>query len=357
MRHIISILVFSNALVAIGQSPVIGTAQFFQLGQTYIRDNYIPETGFEDQLIQATGPDYTIDLTPLSSALVYGTEEVIREEATGPYMFYPDYYDTANVQITVQTGEFEFGTFLFLEEPGIIRHVGGQPNGVTWMNEAVWMRYPDNSFPLELQDNMTYGFEMAGIIDGEWSDVSGSDEHYVSGSSTTDVDGYGTITMPDGLVIDNTLRIRTAHAYVDSNALFGVNAYNDSIYTWYAEGRSGPLMTLRRGNHVLGSGYVSHLPLTVYRQSSTQSISAQPEVPEPSVFPNPFNAHAVLLWPVGDGNEPVIITDVQGRVVQHGQLRAGRLELNADRFTPGLYLYVIGDGPDQPTAHGRFVVH
>lgn len=354
MRHIFPILMLCTPGYATSQSPVIGTAQFFEFGQTYVRDGYDPPEEFEEELVQASGPDYTIDLSPVSSMFLYHTEQVVRGSALEDYGNYTEYYDTANTRISVHHGQFAgMSIFLFLVDTVGIRYVGGQPNGSTGFGELAFMRYPDNGFPLELEDDMSFGFTHLDTIHGQLADGSGSDEHYFSGTSTIEADGYGTIIMPDGQVIPNTLRLRNTIAGIDSNGFFGLTKVYETIYTWYAEGISCPIMSL--GGYALSAGYLATSNLAVYRQSGELAIPSRPGAAPPSVFPNPFAEEALLTWPGAEGS--VTITDAQGRVVWCDRLRSGRLRLQGTQFAPGLYAYVIGGGGDPWTAHGTFIVH
>ena len=354
-------LLFFIAFVAIGpsngQSPVIGAGQFFAVGQHYLRDNYDPQPVLAAELAASGIAGYALDLSPLNSAVLYNTDSVVCMTAPGSYLYYTDYYDTANVMLQVHD---EFGgitMFLFLTESDRVRHVGGGANGTSSMNETIFQQYPTNAFALVLQDGISHGFEHAEVIDGFWVDASGSDDHYVNGSLTMEADGYGSITMPDGALIENTLRLRSVMTYLDSNAVFGVTTHQDTLFTWYAEGLDGPLMTMARGHYALTSGYVSPLPLTVYRQEAPNSVHG-PEAAtfRPQVFPNPFTEEAMVdLGGFGPGAKHVTITDAQGRVVVQRSIADDRMILDANGFSPGLHVLRVSR-TDGLTAMGRFVV-
>lgn len=272
MRNLLSPFLLISVSGLSAQAPIIGAAQFFQEGPVYIRDNYDPPPNFISELVQSAGPGYSVDLSPVNSMFLYATDELTRTPASGPYLFYPDYYDTANVRLYVHQEQTDFGTFLFLSNADGVQYVGGQPNGVTWSMESAFMRYPDAHLTLELSEGMTYGYVHQGTMNGQWLDASGSDDHYVEGSYTVEADGYGSIQMPDGTVITNTLRLRTTVAYTDSNALFGITDHSDTIYTWYAQGISGPLLTLSVGFQPMTGGYISFFPLAVYHPVALTGI-------------------------------------------------------------------------------------
>ncbi len=344
MRNILSSLTLLTVLPAIAQSPVIGTAQFFQPGPTYIRDNYDPPPAFIDALVMASGPGYSIDLSSVNTMFLYGTEELTRVPASGPYFYYPEYYDTANVRLFVHQEQTDYGTFLFLTNEEGIHYIGGQPNGVTWPVESIFMRYPDHSFPLELEDSMTYGYVHQADIIGEWNDASGSDEHFVTGSCMTEADGYGTVIMPDGTVIQNTLRLRTVIACTDSNALFGVNEQNDTLYTWYAEGLSGPLMTLARGSHALTAGYISFLPLAVYHP---QSITGVPEIatrkPRITMAPVPSSGPVHIQVQDSHHEAALSVVDQEGRTLRQWMLTGGDMHVDTGDLSTGVYRVIYQD--------------
>ncbi len=343
MRYICPLLFFPVVVAA--QSPVIGTAQFFQPGPTYARDTYVPSTAFSDQLAQAGGPDYAIDLTPVNAMFMYGTEHVVRVPTPPEYAFFSDYYDTANVLINIYMGQGAgFCTHVFRHDAGELRHVGGQPNGATWMLELAFMQYPDSHFPLELEEGMTYGFTHTDTLDGSFVDASGSDWHYQRGTRTIEADGYGTVTMPDGVAIENTLRLRDVVLVTDSNDLFGVNELQDTTYTWYAEGISGPLMTLSRSGNALTAGYVSTSTLAVYHQAGLSAVPSIAAVPSSlHIAPNPTSGLVRITAGHSEPQGTLTLLDPLGRTVRQWPFRTSNMELDLSDLASGQYGLILQD--------------
>lgn len=338
MRRPCSLAFFLLTAATFAQAPVIGPDQFFEVGRYYLRDNYDPPLPLVGTIIATDGPDYALDLTSLVDGILYGTDSVVCTAAPTLYAYHTDYYDTANVMITVNdvsTGEFS--QYVFLDEPDRVRYVGGQPNGAGGTgNDLVLQRYLDNGFAIVLEAGMTYGYSSTETVDAEWVDLSGSDGHTVTGTVTNLIDGYGSITLPDGEVLPHTLRLRSVMSYTDENDLFGTIEHQDTLYTWYAEGYSGPVMTMGRGFYALTAGYVSPLPFTLYRpQAISTGVPAPAQASALTLVPNPTADRVHIL---GAPSRAVYrLLDPQGRQVAQGRLD-GQGGVNVGALPAGSYL-------------------
>ena len=72
--------------------------------------------------------------------------------------------------------------------------------------------------------------------------MSGSDWHYLSGSTEVSIDGFGELITPDGDIIYNTVRVKEVINVLDSNLLFGVNNSINTSYYWYSSDEEGPIL-------------------------------------------------------------------------------------------------------------------
>jgi hypothetical protein len=351
MRALLLLLFVPIVYTTTAQAPAIGTGQFFQVGQTYHRDTYDIQPGTRAQLVAAGGANYAVDLGWVLNAPHYTTDSIVCTVAPGAYAYYTDYYDTANVMITItELGVNAISQYLFLGQPGNVQYVGGQPNGAFQTgDDLIFQRYTDDGFEQLLTDGMTFGTLWADSINARHLDASGSDDHFQIGTYTTVVDGYGSVTLPDGTVLLNTVRVRSVYDYMDFNFLFGDTQHNDTLYTWYTEDVSGPLMTLPIWHYSVTHGYVSPLPFALYRQDAVNAI-IEPVGQELSFFPNPCT-NALHLNNV-HGAMPYTITDLLGKVAALGVVG---VQPTIDTSTLPAGAYVLSLHGDR-LAHGRFVV-
>ena len=351
MRALFLLLFVPIMASTMAQAPTIGTGQFFQVGQSYHRDTYDIHPDTLAQLVASGGANYAIDLGWVLNAPHYTTDSIVCTVAPGAYAYYTDYYDTANVMITItELGVNAISQYLFLDQPGNVQYVGGQPNGAFQTgDDLIFQRYTDDGFEKLLTDGMTLGTLWADSINARHLDASGSDDHFQIGTYTTVVDGYGSVTLPDGTVLQNTVRVCSVYDYMDFNFLFGDTQHNDTLYTWYTEDVSGPLMTLPIGHYSVTHGYVSPLPFALYRQDAVNTI-IEPIGQELSFFPNPCT-NELQLSNV-HGAMPYTITDLLGKVVAFGVVGA-QPTIDTSALPAGAYVLSLhGDR----SAHGRFVV-
>ncbi len=276
MRNRILIMVLVSLYFPLySQGPSIGKSNFFQKNVTYLRSNYSPSTPLALALIGTTGENATWDLSAIGDEYLYhrDTCEIIPIADTFPY--YNSYYDTTSLLLELRSGETR-NYFNFLEGENSIDLVGANPFGAVGTSPVCFQRFI-GPFPLEIQNDMTYGFEKSEAVEGLYTDASGSDNHFVNGNITTRLDAYGRIIFPGGDTIQGVLRMKKIMRYIDSNALFGVRERNDTSYFWYSELFNGPCVSIGTGNfpfyYHYNSGFLvydidgSRLLSTVCKQS------------------------------------------------------------------------------------------
>lgn len=330
---------------ATAQSPVIGPDAFFQVGASYHRTVHEVTPDLEQALRAAAGPGYLLDLAPLNSAYAYTTDSLACIAAPGTYIFFQDYFDTANVALALFDGLGNDALYLFLHGPGRIQYVGGAPNGS--FNEIVWQQFTDLHFGLELEDGIVFGHTHTDTVQGYFVDASGSDDHHLRGTRTTVADGHGTVLLADGTLLPNTLRLRSVITATDSNAFFGITPVQDTLYTWYAEGVDGPLMTWG-GTSVLYAGYIGstrHL-LAVYRRALDTGVpgAAAGGLGAP-ITPDPTTGPVLIRMATAEQPGTLRLLDAWGRELRRWPRAAGPVEADLSGWAPGLYRVLFeGDG-------------
>lgn len=351
MRPLLFLALSTHAGVAFAQ-PSLGPHSFFQPEHGYLRFSYDIHPDHAADLIGADGDLYAIDLAWVNSATLYSSDSIVCGPASGDYLFHNEDYDTANVQVTFHDRELGgVRTHLFLVSDDSVKYVGGQPNGGgDTGDDLVFQRYPNDVYETILFPDIEYGTTWTEEIDGVFLDASGSDDHFLSGTSTTTADGAGSITMPDGTYLPHTLRLRTVRDYMDNNAFFGLVPRHDTLYTWWVDSWDAPLMTLPVGDYGMMHGYVSPLPFTIYRRMGVVVELGMKEDRghTPLIGPNPCTQHLYLQRASAGAYS---ILDASGRTMLQG--RAVEKTLDVSGLANGTYTLVLqGDAPQR----ARFVV-
>lgn len=323
--------------------PTIGPHSFFQPGHRYLRFSYDIHPDIASELIAADGDLYAIDLSWVNFATLYTSDSVLCGPAPGTYSHHSEYYDTANVQVTFRDRELGgIRTHLFRVTGDTVKYIGGQPNGSgDTGDDLVLQRYPNNVFETLLFPDITYGTTWTEEIDGIFLDGSGSDDHFLHGTSTTTADGAGSITLPDGTYLPHTLRLRTVRDYMDNNALFGPVPRQDTLYTWWVDSWDAPLMTLPVGDYGMMHGYIAPLPFTIHRRLGAVEPVGIHERANPSInlWPNPCSD---LLYTNSGERCAYTITDASARVVDHGTIN--HRPLNTAHLANGSYVLRLHGG-------------
>ncbi|MCD6068021.1 MAG: hypothetical protein K0S33_2847 [Bacteroidetes bacterium] len=136
------------------------------------------------------------------------------------------------------------------------------------------------SFPFSHTDNYSDSFTRF------FNDMSGSDEHYITGTYAVMADGYGSLITPDGTTIPDVLRLHAVESTRDSNGLFGITMYTRHIYRWYTPASKGFILSLEMDP---GNSTVS---LADYQKQTNESISLPEKMQQNngiSIYPNPNN--------------------------------------------------------------------
>jgi hypothetical protein len=351
MRSLFIPVLLCIGLLAAAQ-PTIGPGQFFRIDHAYLRHTYdILPTNAAD-LIDADGADYAIDLAWVNTAPLYTSDSITCTVAGNDYPYHPDDYDTTNVQVDFHDRALNgVRTHLFLVQDDLVEYVGGQPFGTGGTgDDLVFQRYPEQIFETVLIPGIELGTTWSDPIDGHFLDASGSDDHFLTGTSSTVADGTGSITLPDGTYLPHTLRLRTVREYTDSNVIFGDLPRNDTLYTWWVDSWDGPLMTLPIGDYGLMHGFIAPLPFTLYtRLGEVQpvAVSQQGAIPL-RLGPNPCSDQLIIQEGI---NSAYRVVDASGRTVMQGRLHQGSLDVQ--HLAPGSYtLHTLGE----PRRPARFVV-
>lgn len=184
------------------------------------------------------------------------------------------------------------------------------------------------AYPFAYTDNYTDSFERF------YGDMSGSGGHYITGSRTVTADGYGTLMTPDGITLNNVLRVHIVEMNKDSNALFGVTLRTIHTYRWYSPFIKGFILSIEMdaANAVI---------LLADYQKQTNVAASVNEINSPfgfNIHPNPSNGVFTI-----HSNKTILLVDIYNRIGQcvshtNYDLLSCNIDLNISFLPKGMYV-------------------
>lgn len=171
-----------------------------------------------------------------------------------------------------------------------------------------------------------------------------------TGTFTGEVDGYGTLVMPDGS-IPNVLRVHWTHELVDDLGFFSIDHTYDS-YAFFVAGQAWPIAELATSTLDFGGGPTTQ-QFSRWSGDISTSFFSRSQV-QLSVFPNPATDALNIMWPADFGPRAAVsIMDAAGRAIMLGRYdavegRTQRIDIRA--FRPGRYQLIIVSEKGQRTS-------
>jgi len=165
---------------------------------------------------------------------------------------------------------------------------------------------------------------------------------YRKGTTTSTVDGYGTLKLPDNKTYSNVLRVHYVQNYTDSTNIGGVFPYvitttNDE-YMWYVQGIEYSLATASTLNITTTSTATSYL--SSYLISNTEKTGVNNAVKDKnsvSISPNPASTYFVVKT---IGKALVSVVSTNGTTVLQQEIE-GQESISVSNLPKGFYLVKI----------------
>jgi hypothetical protein len=199
-----------------------------------------------------------------------------------------------------------------------------------------------------------YPFEYMDKHDGEYYGYleQGSVKYAIDGNYSSEADAYGTLILPNNVVLKNVLRVRTVEAYKEYYC--STAEIEEEKYLWYAEGFRYPVFvcihTTTKYNNKENVRKVSHANVAALEY-------VEPKVEEPikdavkvaeaftyQIFPNPVVDMASINYKLlGDSKVKVEVFDISGVCV-------AKL-VNGEKQSSGYYQHTFA-----PNVSGTYVV-
>ena len=285
-----------------GQVTLQSTEVNAEIGEAF----HYESTGWFDP--GSSGPNETWDLSNITS----NSSSVLSYNNANPN------FPSSNIEQSELTGGKHF-----IEQSNSGRYIhGSEGSGVTitYSNPLTIVEYP-----------LSYG-------------SSGNDTHYAtfvsggynfvrSGSTTYNIDGWGTVITPNGTYTD-VLRVRSTQTYTDNYAL-GTVDYDVETYEWYKSGIHFPVASLTS---------IWAFGLTEYGTYYTGSVGLEENnLLEILVYPNPMTNSVNVQMDVVDTKNTILVKDILGKVVLTENINSVETTIDTSNLERGLYSIIVVD--------------
>lgn len=153
-------------------------------------------------------------------------------------------------------------------------------------------------------------------------------------------DGYGTLTLPNG-VFSNVARVHRLRTFTDNFASSAIT-FTYNVYDWYMIGTHHPVATVFTASNSLGGNasygyYLNNLTTDIGQNSFIEN--------ELNISPNP--ASEVLFIELTGNESDVEMYDVAGKIVRSNKIEgygSDKITLNVSDLENGVYFIKISSG-------------
>lgn len=172
--------------------------------------------------------------------------------------------------------------------------------GMTSSSGTVSIEY-DRPY-VKMKYPFAYGNSFSGTYGGTYK--SSSLEVSLDGSYEVEADGYGKLILPNGVEVDNTLRVVTKRSYTRN--FTNPNEIEITTYRWYNETERFPLLVLTTIKSTTnGKSSTSHQ--AAFRESVATSVETiDAELFDVKIYPNPFQDQFAINYKV-EKNADILI--------------------------------------------------
>jgi hypothetical protein len=336
MKIILLILFVSSVILADAQ-PVLSRNNYFSAG-----DSCLIYTKFDSSLVNVStggsGANTQWDFLTLDFNHPFLRVDTLYYISPAGTPYYPTTlqadYSQSNLCYVYQTNPFDpFDddyNYLFVDNDSVSFIGHWAVSGTELFEDHCTDFIRELSFPF------TYPAAYVDSIHRYYYDMSGSDDHYVSGTLTVTADGYGTMITPDGNTLQNVIKIHSVEATTDSNLLFGVTNHVRHYYQWFSADLKGYILRLEM------SGNDSTLVTAAYYQKQSNVATGVYDAESHNgieVYPNPGNGIFTLKSNAEVLTGLITIYNSTGKLIRtfNNSGDSKKFQIDLSDLSPGIY--------------------
>ena len=165
-----------------------------------------------------------------------------------------------------------------------------------------------------------------------------------TGTSNFEVDGYGTLLLPDGRQFDSVLRYvwteQTVAAHPVSGPLFESTTQN---FVWVSPECPQPLLSINYFHQLSGDEEFTSKSVLYSKGVFTSTFNQQSEHKRIEIIPNPTDGGIRLLHDLR-GDIQLSLLDLSGKLVYEMSFFGNEQELDVSHLLPGIYVIHVSSG-------------
>lgn len=226
----------------------------------------------------------------------------------------------------VQQRDVLYSYFKSTSNPQQTELLGGYSPSLTltFTNSAIIAGYPVN-----------YGYNLNDPVSGSFK--YGTTTGACNGSITISADAVGTMNLPNGVTLNNVMRLKSVETLTLSLGIFPFGSFNQTIYNYYAPGKKFPVLSLNYTTYQLIAGTPT-ITAIIYGSDSYFTLVGvnnwEKNFEGPLLFPNPFGQNLQLSKEFTNEENEFLFYNQNGQLVLH----TTQLPLKeTETLAPGVY--------------------
>jgi hypothetical protein len=203
----------------------------------------------------------------------------------------------------------------------------------------------DRFWPYPFEYGATWNDSMSGTLNVQGTIINRT------GTTESTMNGYGSVSMPGGVQLDDVARVEMMREITDSS-FTGVNIYVVHQVRFHQGTLVSPLV-VHTNFQVISELDTTVTNSTEFLQSYTvgQTSMEQPKE-EFGMFPNPARDDVQVVWSSFDASSKTVeVRDITGRVVEEIRTVSGMSSTTIDvrSWPSGVYTVTVNPGQKNPT--------
>jgi hypothetical protein len=255
---------------------------------------------------------------------------------SSPSPYEDDYPDANWIMEIAEASQSIYSNF----GPEFFEFFGGVEQGASYP-----LTDSDIFWPYPFEYGETWNDSMSGTLDAQGIIINRS------GTTESTLNGYGTISLPGGIQLDDVTRVELNREIIDSSFV-GVDIYKVNQTRFYHGALLSPLI-VHTNFQIITELDTTVIIYTELLQSYTAGLASieQPKA-EFGMFPNPASNNVQMVWSsFGASPKNVEIRDITGRVIKEIQTTFGMSAITFDvsSWASGVYSVIVNPGQENST--------